>query len=260
MIHTTISRLLRRGRLLRRYLRSRYLRPAGVSQGWILLEVMVAVMIAGIVLGPLATAVMSSAGQAAHVRRQADGLAAHSLDMESMDAWTWGGGQVIAGEWSAGPALEVSVRVPSGAEDPSVVGVWVDGWFRGEWPVDPSGVLTIEATTWSAGEGSEAVLRVRAPNGLWGPPWRSLVPGFDGIPAAASSAGPTEPGSAKTVVHPPAAGNPALEISWESAQSIPTLLLPLVFEGPGVGPVGASIEGSVQTWLMENRRALDVYF
>ncbi|MGI5939528.1 MAG: type II secretion system protein [Thermoleophilia bacterium] len=259
MIHTTISRLLRRGRLLRRYLRSRYPRPAEASQGWILLEVMVAVMIAGILLGPLATAVMSAVGQAAHVRRQADGLVAHSLDTESMDAWIWGG-QVIAGEWSAGPALEVRVRFPSGAGDPSMVGVWVDGWFRGEWPVDPSGVLTIEATTWSAGEGSEVVLRVRAPGASWGPPWRSLVPGFDGRPVAASSTGTPESGSAKTVIHPPAVGNPALEISWEGARSIPALLLPLVFEGPGAGPVSASIEGSAQTWLMENRRALDVYF
>ena len=130
------------------------------SQGWILLEVMVAVVVAGILLGPLAGAMMSASTQAGRVRVQAGGLSERSLDAAAMDAWVWGG-LVVSAKWRPGLALEVDTRLAEGAAGDPGVGLWVDGWFHGEWPTNPLGSAVIETATWSGCQGREAVLRVR---------------------------------------------------------------------------------------------------
>lgn len=228
------------------------------SRGWVLLEVMVAVVVVGILVGPLAGAVMSAAAQAARIREQANDLAEKSIDAETMGAWTWGG-LVISARWLPGPALELGSQLPEEDAGTYSAGLWVDGWFQGEWPTGSGGTVVIRPETWPDREGREAVVRVRATGAAWGPPWRSLVPGSDGLVAITPATGSGSPGSSETVVHPPNAGNPELEASWTGGPT-PALSLPFVIEAPPTGPVGAIVEESGQSWLMEIGRGLDVYF
>jgi hypothetical protein len=146
--------------------------------------------------------------------------------------------------------------------DPAmVVGLWVEGWFVGERNPDAEGAVRLGPEAWSASAGGEVVVRVRSASGAWGPPWRSLVPGAEGVvslPASGQEGGGAE---GEVIAHPPAAGNPALRFSWTQvgADSGP-LGLPAIFETTLFGPCGLSLDSTVQSWSMEAGRGLDVYF
>ena len=77
--------------------------------------------------------------------------------------------------------------------------------------------------------------------------------------ALAPPTGSVTPSSGETVVHPPNAGNPGLDVSWTVGPT-PELSLPIVFEAPAAGPVGVTIDESAQSWLMDVGRGLDIYF
>jgi hypothetical protein len=227
------------------------------SRGWVLLDVMVAVLVAGVLIGPLAGAVLSGLNQSARVRQQAEDLSAASLEATSMADWTWGS-VVVSAQWLPGPALEV---IPY-RFDKSVtpfVGLWIDGWFCGEWQADPGGSLSLSSATWAGWEGREAVVRVRAAEGAWGPPWRSLVADSRGVVADVQAGGPTGSGAGEVVVHAPSAANPLVEASWAQAP-LTSASPPLIAEDVPAAPSTIAMDESLQSWVMEAERGLDVYY
>ncbi len=233
--------------------------------GWMLAEVMVAVLIAGVAVTFLAASVLSAAQQAGHVRQQAEAVGAQAAAPEVLSAWTWGAG-VLAAEWSPGPVLRVQARVESGGSDPMMMGLWMDGWFQGEWPLDDSGTQVFEQGSWDGCEGAEAVLRVRAAGDAWGSPWRSLVPGPTGVVSlppmitGRGAASVLAASSEVTSVHVPVAGAGVVETSWAPSAHEDAAHGPLVLTNPAPGAAGVAFQNMTQSWYLQSGRALDVYF
>jgi hypothetical protein len=227
-------------------------------EGSILLEVMVAIALLAILIVPLAGGILSAVGRADTVRRQAARVVDAFPGEAALPAWSWGG-KVASASWRPGPTLYIRTE-PSG-DKVSTVGLWVDGWFLGEENPDGEGVLRLEAPTWSTHAGSELVMRMRTPGGAWGPPWRSLVPGVEGVVSLAASAGVTVGTEGQVVAHSPAAANPEFQLSWDQICPQPGPLgLPLALQTALSGPSGMSLDGSGQSWWMNPDRDLDVYF
>lgn len=233
--------------------------------GWALAEVMVAVVIAGVAVAFLAASVVNAVHQAAHVLQQARTIGAGTATDEVLSAWTWGP-SLLSAQWSPGPVLEVEARLEGDAAEPLMVGLWVNGWFRGEWPLDDSGMHVFGDGSWDADEGAEAVLRVRVQGQAWGSPWRSLVPGSSGlIPLPPMNAGTGVASflgdlSYITSVHLRCAGGEPIETSWTPTSYEETASGPRVFVSPLPGVAGVSFEMETQSWSSEGGRALDVYF
>lgn len=178
-----------------------------------------------------------------------------------MRAWEWGA-RVTSIGWQPGPTLYVSAEDRGGAE--CVVGMWVDGWFVGEQTLDAGGGACVEAYDWSGASDRELVIRVRQSEGVWGPPWRSIVPEGGGAGEATGHGAVAGDGSITgddSVVHMPTPANPPAEV----------LQPDVLFEK---GPLGllfllssetwdrcdVSLDGELQSWPMEEGRRLDVYF
>ncbi len=105
------------------------------------------------------------------------------------------------------------------------------------------------------------MMRVRTPGGVWGPPWRSLVPGVEVWSRFLCRLGWPTGAEGQVVAHAPAAGNPEFQLSWDQVCPEPGPLgLPLVLQTALSGPSGISLDGSGQSWWMEPERDLDVYF
>jgi hypothetical protein len=226
--------------------------------GSILLELMVAIVLLGILVVPLTGGILSAVGRAGAVRQQSAQVADTVPDETAWRAWTWGG-KVASSWWRAGPTLYVQPERSGDAV--STVGLWVDGWFLGEESLDGEGALQLDGPTWSTYARGELVLRVRTPGGVWGPPWRFLVPGADGAVSLPVSTGMATGVGRQVVAHAPAAGNPAFQLSWDQVCPNPGPLgLPLVLQTGLSGPGAVSLDGSVQSWSMEPERRLDVYF
>jgi len=137
----------------------------------------------------------------------------------------------------------------------------VDGWISFEESPDPDGLLVLGAADWFTSAGSEIVVRVRTPGGVWGPPWRSIVPGVSGAVALPALAGQVSGAQGEVIAHGPSAGNPDFEPSWDEVGVEPHLLeLPVLFPAPFSGPVSLSLDSRTQSWLMEPTRDLDLYF
>ena len=227
------------------------------SRGWVMLEVMVAVLVAGVLLGPLADAVLSGLNQSVRVREQAEDLSAASLRAASMGDWTWGWA-VVSAQWFPGPALEV-IPYRFDASVAPFVGLWIDGWFCGEWEADPSGFVSLPSATWSGREGREAVVRARAAEGSWGPPWRSLVADSRGIVTGVQTEGPSGAGAGEVVVHFSSAANPLLHVSWAETP-LTSASSPSIAEDVPATPGAVAIDEMLQSWVMEAGRGLDVYY
>ncbi len=241
--------------------------PKRGQDGWMLAEVMVAVIIAGVVVVSLAGLLLAAVAQADHVRNQARQVGGQNAGADVLCAWVWGP-TVFSAEWLPGPSLRIKTRASQEASDSVMVGVWVDGWFRGEWPLDASGVYVLDCQVWTAQQGAEAIVRVRRDTESWGPPWRSLVPGVSGVvelPAEGSGGGGGSGSefsdeSRVTLVHVPLAGKPPVHPSWASEDPGETTAAPLLYTNPPAGPAGVYFEAVTQSWLSEQGRALDVYF
>lgn len=161
--------------------------------------------------------------------------------------------------WRPGPTLYI--RAGGSADQIPIIGLWVDGWFLGEKSNEGEGVMRLGPATWPASTGRELVIRVRTAGQVWGPPWRSLVPGADGtvsVPAgeqAAAGAG------GELVAHTPTAGNPGFEFSWTVTSTGPGLLgLPVVLTPTPSGPCAVTLGDSAQSLSMDATRGVDVYF
>ncbi len=104
---------------------------SGGSEGSILLEVMMATLLIGLLVVPLATSFAGMVGEARTVRQRAEGDPAGPAASQSAEAWEWGP-RVIAGWWRPGPVLHLRMSGAAGASSAEAeVGLWAEGWVRG---------------------------------------------------------------------------------------------------------------------------------
>jgi hypothetical protein len=234
------------------------------QMGFVLLEVMVAILLLGILLGALATEAQGALDAAERLWDKAanlSGLADSELDS---DAWEWGS-RIARVVWEGDRILQVRVGFCPGSEH--TVGVWCGGWLLGEWLEPPTEPLKIGPAIWEGHTGEELVVRARSTASGWGPPWRTVVPDAYGVytlESAGSVQGPMEPQShesVRTVAHllcrctllPTASwsGSPVTENLWRT-----TLLLSEYDEGL----CRVSLGDREQCWVASKGRRLDVYF
>lgn len=228
------------------------------ADGWVLLEVMAAVVVFAILIASLAAGFLAVIERGAGTERQADRLSPGELQGES--AWTWGD-RALEAAWMPGPTLNLRVATAGPISD-TVVGVWTDGWLLAQVSPVENGWVNLGASIWTDRDGQELVIRVRQGDGPWGPPWRSIVPDLTGI--AVGPAGGVVTGSAggAATVHPPFAANPRFDMDGSSGEIVAgpsgspffATLIP-------TGPAAVMLDGAErQSWLSEPGRGLDVYF
>ncbi len=232
--------------------------------GSILIEVVIAVLLAGLLVGELAAGFLGAEDRAAHVEAQAASVGPDTA-ASGGDPWSWGP-SVSWLCWDAGPVLRVGSRQRDRAEQ-LVAGLWADGWFLGEQGLGSDAGLTISAATWQEMQGRELVVRIRESEGEWGPPWRSVVPNVYGdtggekavgLPAA-EQAGVL--GGQAVAVHVPSLATAVLEASWsDHPQESVGLGAPLFLVPSTSGLSDIAVSDNVQSWFGEPGRAVDVYF
>ncbi len=239
-------------------------KPVARREGSILIEVMVAVVLLGIIVVPLATGAQSAVQRAETVQEQSAGASADVAGAGVGEAWKWGPA-VARGWWTPGPVLHIDLE--ESKDVALVVGLWVDGWFMSEESPDSDGRLSVRSQAWSDCVGRELLVRVREPGDAWGPPWRSFVPSFLGeypFPAAQADGAEADAyaaAGAEIVAHVPALASPQLTASWLPLEAQPEVLgLPFLLPSCTPGWCELTLDGKTQSWLMEAGRALDVYF
>ena len=251
--------------------------PRGAAAGFLLVEVVVAVALLALLVAPLAGALQSAVDRARGVRDQpASPLSPFSgevslpaLEDEAPPAWRWGA-QVLSAKWGPGPTLGLLCTgngVGGAAAGTSLrVGIWLNGWFQGEETATEGSVLHIAREDWGARVGSELVVRVRAQDGVWGPPWRTVLPGSDGELARELSAVKPSVTSApldgrESLVHLPALGNPRVSASAGVAQlERDAAGAVLILRSVAQGRADLALGELTQSWLARGGRWLDVYF
>lgn len=240
------------------------------ARGAILLEVVVATVLVALLVLPLAEGLRSAVERARSGRDGAGELSNQVSDRsKGGDPWSWGP-RVVDGWWRPGPVLHLRVAQAAGDGDPMplTLGIWADGWLIGERPAGATAALEVDQPVWEGKEAGELLVRLRATEGAWGPPWRTQVPGPDGGFPAAASAGPADLGVAGdsggdpvVVVHMALLGT-----STPSLRAGRGLIAPLFQGAPfpfAAGEGGwwsGEAEGRSQRWRMDQGRGLDVYF
>jgi type II secretory pathway pseudopilin PulG len=235
------------------------------GHGFVLVEVMVAALLAAFLLGPLATSMQSVVARARELRSDAADLNVLGAEGEEAAAWVWGP-MVEAAVWDLGPELRVSVRLALGRS--LLVGAWADGWSVGEWETDGASQLNLSAPIWSGLAGKELIIRVREPRGSWGPPWRTIVPDeWGALPGEAAaeliegSVQGTSTGEERAILHVPAFGAPDLRTSWTMAPAGRTALGPaFALAASGAGWCEVELAARRQSWYAIGGRGLDVYY
>jgi hypothetical protein len=241
----------------------------GGSAGSILLEVMMATLLVGVLVVPLATSFAGVVGEARTVRQRAEGNPAGRAPSQSAEGWEWGP-RVIAGWWRPGPALHLRVSGATGDSSADVeVGLWANGWLLAHESVVLSGRSGPPATNdlqlgpelWTGLADSELVVRVRTVTGAWGPPWRLVVPEPGAGTPAPGAALPAPPQGPSVIVHRPVIGTSSLTATWNPADLASPPFGLLFSLSPAIeGWGGATLDGRTQWWLMEEGRSVDLYF
>jgi hypothetical protein len=240
--------------------------PSG-GDGFLLLEVMVALLLSAIVVVPLATCLQRAAQQAQTLTVDFGGL--QGLDGKGPtdgNVGGWGWGPATRGvTWRPGPELDVWV---GGAYSSDVeIGIWADGWLLGAWEAESGGRPTTVGVPWSSFMGSELCIRAREASGGWGPPWRCVVPDEYGDAVASPAgidvdgSGSMEPDAHALVLHTKSYSTPSIHTSW-AATGLLDNAAGLVFFLPESSPghCEVTVGGERQSWHMEWDRGLDVYF
>lgn len=228
-----------------------------------MLEVLVALVLLALFLVPLAGAVDTAVERASRAWEQADTNAA-PYDAPTVENWDWGP-RVMRAEWRPGPVLNLSVETPRATI--GVVGLWADGWFLGELTPADGGHVTVAASEVREWIGAELVIRVRAAEGQWGPPWRSVVPDSTGRLVSVEPRGHADAGECECsesilgAVHTPALANPLVTVSWlEGALEAQPIGAPFLLPRGEDGWGEVTVDASVQSWWMEEGRAIDIYY
>ena len=237
-------------------------RDKGAGGGFVLVEVMVAIVLIGSVMGGLVHGIQMARDAAQEVRDKAAVLSRGGADDPGLTAWQWGAAQVDDALWEPGP--ELVLMAGKGATS---VGVWVEGWFLGEWAVDAGELLRLGPAVWGFWSGAGVVIRAREEGGAWGPPWRSLLPEEAGGTLAVGSETCSLEGvelgfgGASLAAHRRVACHAEISSSWAEQTVVvevsgSLLLLPPAPAGTCVVACG----GRWQSWVAEEGGELDVYF
>lgn len=256
-----------------------YLKDGGIrcyaNQGFLLVEIMVAVMLLGLLVAPLAGVLQAAADRARMARDRAASLAPGQASFPTLDGlsnqgWRWGP-QVLAARWEPGPLLELSCAGVKGTDITTqgrlYVGIWVDGWFEGEHVAGEHGVLRVAGDVWEEKAGSEMIVRVRLEEGAWGPPWRTIVPDL-GDDSAPPALGPFEVDrtskdldGTETLIHTPGLGNPPVYAAPGIDQvETDELGAVLIVRSILPGCVELALGDLPQSWLAGEGRSVDLYF
>ncbi|HLA83130.1 MAG TPA: hypothetical protein VJP78_16165 [Thermoleophilia bacterium] len=228
-----------------------------------MLEVLAAMALLAILVGPLAMGVIAILDRGDVAERQADDLG--SRDLAGVGAWGWGD-QVLGLVWSPGPSLTVRAVVAgvgSEADDGSeiVLGFWADGWLIAEANPEDDGSVTLGGSTWLDRDGQELVVRARQADGVWGPPRRTLVPDASGRVEMGGEGMSADAGRGEAVVHAPFAANPEVLMISGGGEVVPGLSgYPFFATSLSDVPAGIELGGAEQSWLSQSQRSLDVYF
>lgn len=235
----------------------RALKGAG---GFLLIEVVVAFVLLALFLGPLVGGFLAGTHRAAELQMSVGAANTAGRPVSTLVAWSWGP-SLKRVTWRPRPELLVEVAGEGKFAD-GRVGLWVDGWYVQESTPGEAGSLRFQANMWSARMGHELTVRYRLQGGTWGPPWRTVVPGPDGVVRSSAGAGSGQVGgSGVWVLHSPTASSGIPVLSWLGATpggDAPGL--PVV---RGLLPMGcqqASMGVGSQSWSQEEGRQLDVYF
>lgn len=223
-----------------------------------MLEVLVALVLFAILIVPLAGSMHAAIASAKKVREQAGEEGRVSADDVALEAWMWGG-EVPVGWWRPGPKLYVDSGGYGGQD--VVVGLWLAGWCLGEERVGADGILCVAQDLWLGRASTELVVRLRSSDGVWGPPWRTLVPGPDGVVPVPSSEATDIAAGQEVVAHAPTAGSSKFELSWNpTREALGAVGLPFLRTFAPFGACSVALDGVAQSMWIERGRSLDVYF
>jgi hypothetical protein len=233
--------------------------------------VVIATLLVGLLVGPLATAFAGTVGTARSVRERAARFGEGATVVDT-GAWEWGA-RVTSAWWRPGPVLHLRLAGAGDTGNTQVqLGMWADGWLVAEQSVTP-GPASAEGTggaaaevqfgpgLWSGLTEQDLMIRARIGDGPWGPPWRLVIPGPAGE-APAPGATITDPTTSRgVVVHRPGVGSTSLTASWSAPPLIPPpfgLVFALV---PTVeGWCGMTLDARSQWLRIEEGRNVDVYY
>lgn len=226
-------------------------------RGWVLLELMTAVVMLAILTGTLSQGILSVCQRGTALEKVADCLG--SVDSECAESWSWAAA-LITLSWDSGPTLRLRLM---GGRNASTYffGLWANGWLMTEANATEGGDAILGPNQWVDRVGQELVIRARSKDGLWGPPWRTVVPDVTGIVPVQSGDISADVGAGEIVIHLPVAANPEILLVPTGAVALPGPSgAPFFLSPPPSGLSGIEMDGVSQSWLSESRRSLDVYF
>jgi hypothetical protein len=226
----------------------------GAESGFLLLDVMVAVLLVSLVMGSMVASVLAAGGRVLHGEAAAEALGGGSPTTLSA-GWQWPSA-VWNAEWTAAQRLRIDLR---DAWSPGLlVGVWLDGWFKGESPVSDQGVVELDLAQLAVMPGEEVAIRARIDGRGWGPRWRTIVPGSA---AAGDLVTPTEGSQQVVAIHLPEVATRQPGVGWCDLGALSLLpCLSLAPLPPASSSASVVLGGRRQTWKAEPGRELDIYF
>jgi hypothetical protein len=237
------------------------------------LEVVIATLLVGLLVGPLATAFAGTIKTAQRVRDEAASSGKGAAPVVDTGAWEWGA-RVVSAWWRPGPVLHLRLAGAGDAANTQVqLGMWADGWLVVEQSVtfdfvsaeNTGGADTDDVqlgpALWSGLNERDLVIRTRIGDGPWGPPWRLAIPGPAGEAPAPGVTVTDQSASRGVVVHRPGVGSTSLTASWDASPLLPPpfgLFFGLVPTVDGWG--GTTLDARSQWWRIEEGRDVDVYY
>jgi hypothetical protein len=230
------------------------------GEGFLLLEVLIALLFLALLLGPLLNGVLVTTRRADALKQSAITVGSDGAGDAALASWGWGYGLTRA-IWRPGPEL-ILQSSDSGGQTGCRVGLWIGGWFVQEYDTGDTRSLNLGAAIWCGRSGQEVVLRSRMPGSPWGPPWRTEVPPADGVVVVAAPApSSADRGSACWAMHEPSATSATPALSWRDVKgSILDMPAPFIAGLPPSGVRQSRLDTLDQAWTQEEGRELDVYY
>ncbi|NLT34685.1 MAG: hypothetical protein GXX83_02150 [Gaiellales bacterium] len=216
--------------------------------GWALLEVSASLALLSILLAGMLQVWVSLAGRVQRTEELLGQVVVTPDDALVGRRAAWGV-CVEKAEWKEGPALEVATS-PTLPEEGVQVGLWVQGWFLGEYPVANGDVVLADPFLRQARQGEEAVVRARGAGGGWGPPRRLLVPGDAGAETESLST---------ILVHAPSFAHTEVEVVTSRGRVQVAADGCVHLEAVG-GTVEVRLGSLAQAFRAEEGRCLDLFF